>query len=130
MPRTLQNEKYLTIFLIVSIALLLFMWTVLQKLQIEIDDLGFRLQSLFNTKELLWKDVVKTYIRYHHYGKSGSHYWYFDKSDGSKIRFRISLFSRKNLQPIAEAVTLKCGVAEIQDKIQNMAAGKFPWYVF
>jgi hypothetical protein len=130
MPRTAENKNYLTIFLIASLALLFFIWTTLKKLKIEIDNVGFRFQSLFHSKEFVWKEVVKIYIKFHHHGKSGSHYWYFEKVDGSRIRFRIILFSRKNLQSIAEAATMKCSLAEIQDKIRNMAEGRFPWYVF
>jgi hypothetical protein len=42
----------------------------------------------------------------------------------------ISFYSRKDLRKIAEAVVIKCAKAEIDPRIQNMAEGRFPWYIF
>jgi hypothetical protein len=114
---------------LIGIALIGFLWFGLKKIYILIDNNGLTHKTLFSTKELLWSAVIKTYIKYEHHGKSGSHYWFFEATD-RPFKFSTSLYSRKSLQLIAEAVMEKCTNATIDDKIKKWAEGRFPWYIF
>ena len=125
-----RGGEYFPIFLVLSIGIFFFMWLALQKVSLEINDEGLRYASIFKKEAIRWKDVSTSYIKYRHHGKSGSHYWYFETWEGKKIRFRASLFSRDNLQALANALLQKSSTAMIDDKILRMAEGTFPWYIF
>lgn len=116
-------------FLLIPIAIIVLLWLGSRKVQITIDNEGFTHKTIFYTRQFLWKEVVKTYIKYEHHGKSGSHYWFFELPD-RKVKFSTSSYSRKSLKTIAEAVVEKCNHAEIEDRIFKMAEGHFPWYIF
>ncbi|MGV3529497.1 MAG: hypothetical protein ACO1OO_11425 [Flavisolibacter sp.] len=112
------------------IAMAVVVWIILLKIQITIDDISLTHQNLFRTRQINWNDVTATYIKYHSHGQSGSYYWFFENVQGQKIRFSISLYGRTALRQLAEAVVNKCGHAEIDTRITNMATGDFPWYIF
>ena len=114
---------------LIPIAILVLVWLGYKKSQLIIDNEGLTHKNIFSTKQLLWSEVQKTYIKYQSHGKSGSHYWFFELPD-RRIKFSIGLYSRNNIKTIAEAVVEKCNHAEIEDRIRNMAEGHFPWYIF
>ena len=112
------------------IAMAVLIWIILLKIQITIDDISLTHQNLFRTRQIEWKDVTTTYIKYRSHGQSGSYYWFFENVQGQKFRFSISLYGRSALRQLAEAVVGKCGRAEIDTRITDMATGDFPWYIF
>lgn len=116
------------IFLIPLVILLIF-WIAFRKTQITIDNEGLSYKSIFTSKQFAWGDVNKTYIKYKSHGKSGNHYWFFELING-RFKFTTGLYSRRSLQQIAQAVMEKCKNAQVEDRILNMAEGKFPWYIF
>lgn len=128
-PQKNNEQAALYIAIGVFIFSILF-WFFLSNAKIVIDDSGLVYKTAFATREVFWNSVSKTYIKYRHHGKSGSYYWYFENSNGRKVRFSIKLYSRKDLRAIAEAVTVKCKEAEIEKRIYDMAEGQFPWYIW
>lgn len=108
----------------------LLLWFLLRKTELRIDNDGLTHKTFFSTRQARWEEVAKTYIKYEHRGKSGRYYWNFIMTGGKDLKFSSSLYSRQSLRQIAEAVTTKCDKAEIQDRIYQMAQGRFPWYMF
>jgi c-di-AMP phosphodiesterase-like protein len=96
---------------------------------VEVDNDGITSKNPFKTKSILWKDVTNSYFKVIHTGKSSKRMWYFENFD-QRFRFATNLYSRKALRTIAEALMSKCPNAEIDQKIRNIAEGKFPWYIF
>jgi hypothetical protein len=125
-----NNSQHLIWFEIGFIVFVLVLWFLLSRANIVVDDSGLVHKNIFTTKEIAWDGVVKSYIKYRHYGKSGSYYWHFENSNGEKARFSIKLYSRSSLRVIAEAVIMKCKNADIEQRILNMAEGQFPWYIW
>ena len=125
-----KNDYTVPIVCVVLLLVSIFMFLILLKAQIILDDTGMTYKTLFGTKEISWQAVAKTYLRFRHHGQSGSYYWYFETPGAKKIKFSMRLYSRKSLHTIAKAVTTKCREAQIDDRIHNMAEGVFPWYIF
>jgi c-di-AMP phosphodiesterase-like protein len=96
---------------------------------IEFDNDGITNKNPFRITSIQWKDVTRSYFRVVHTGKSSKRMWYFENFE-KKFRFATNLYSRKALRAIAEALITKCPNAEIDQKIRNIAEGKFPWYIF
>ena len=109
--------------------IIIIIWYLFSKSSITIDNEGLHYKTIFSDQSFLWKDVTRTYLKYRHQGKSKQLYWYFEVFE-KDYRMSMSFYSRKSLQTIADAVVIKCTKAEIDPKIENMAAGKFPWYIF
>jgi hypothetical protein len=113
-------------FFALAIALYFFM----SKTQVIVDNSGITHKTIFKTKEITWDSISKTYLKSEQHGKSRSLYWYFENPLGRKTKFSTDLLSRKSLRVIAEALTMKCKTADIDQKIYNMAEGQFPWYIW
>ena len=126
--KSAESEEAQFILLIPGIILLV-IWFLFSKVNMTIDNAGMNYKTMFSNQSFLWKDVTRTYLKYRHEGKSKQLYWYFEVFD-KDYKMAISFYSRKSLQTIADAVVLKCTKAEIDTRIMNMAAGKFPWYIF
>ncbi len=122
-----QNLTYICLSLV---ALSLFLWWVLSKAYIKADPSGLVIGNVFRQREMAWTSVSESYILYRHHGKSGSYYWFFLSKDGKKIRFSVRLYSRPNLQMLAEMLLTQSKDAMIEDRVRNMAEGRFPWYIF
>lgn len=105
------------------------LYLLIRQTQITVDNFGITYKSLLSSKEVLWDRINKTYLKSEHHGKSSSKYWYFETSDGKKVKFSVDLLSRKSLRTIAEAITMKCKSADIEKRIYDMAEGQFPWYM-
>lgn len=116
------------IFLI-PFAILALIWLGYRKILVTLDNEGLTYKGMFSTKQVLWIQVQKTYIKYQSHGKSGNHYWFFELPD-KRVKISTGLYSRKSLQIISEAVVEKCKKAEIEDRIFQMAKGRFAWYIF
>lgn len=112
------------------VALSIGLYFLISKSQIIVDDFGITKKTAFKTKEISWTTIFKTYLKSEHHGKSKSLYWYFEDGQGKKSKFQVDLFSRKSLRVIAEAVTMKCKAADIEQRIYDMAEGQFPWYIW
>ena len=124
-PSNDANLVFGIVFILMFLLLFLF-----RKTSISIDNEGITSTNAFRIKQVLWKDITKTYLKYQHHGKSGSVYWLFETGTARSFKFSTSFYSRKSLRTIAEAVITKCSGAEIQDKIIRMSEGRFPWYIF
>ena len=126
-----QQHNYTTIVVSGFLVLVsIIMFILISKVTVVIDDKGIRHKNLFLTKDISWDSFSRTYLKYRSHGQSGSYYWYFETPDAHKKRFSIRLFSRTSLQSIAAAVTAKRKEAISDERIERMAEGKFPWYIF
>jgi hypothetical protein len=96
---------------------------------VELNNDGITAKNPFKTKSIEWKDVTRSYFRVIHTGKSSKRMWYFE-NDSRSFHFATNLYSRNSLKAIAEALIAKCPGAEIEQKIRNIAEGRFPWYIF
>ena len=113
---------------IVSLSIGLYL--LISKSQVIVDDFGITKKTAFKTKEISWDSIYKSYLKSEHHGKSRSLYWYFEDQFGKKSKIQVDLLSRKSLRVMAEAITMKCKTADIDQKIYNMAEGQFPWYIW
>lgn len=113
---------------IVSFAALLYF--LLSKTQVIVDDEGITHKTIIKTRQVAWNSVTKTYLKSEHHGKSRTLYLYFENSIGKKTKISTNLLSRKSLRTIAEAITMKCKTADIEQRIYDMAEGQFPWYIW
>ena len=126
-----KNNEHIAIYMAIGVFVFsVLFWIFLSKSTIVVDDSGLTYKTAFVKREVFWKGVSKTYLKYHRHGKSGSYYWNFEGPAGRKVKFSIKLYSRKDLRIIAEAVTMKCKDADIEQRIYNMAEGHFPWYIW
>jgi hypothetical protein len=112
------------------VALSIGLYLLISKSQVIVDDFGITKKTAFKTKEISWDSIYKSYLKSEHHGKSRSLYWYFEDQYGKKSKVQVDLLSRKSLRVIAEAITMKCKTADIDQKIYNMAEGQFPWYIW
>lgn len=112
------------------IALSIGLYFLISKSQVIVDDVGIAKKTVFKTKQVSWDSIAKTYLKSEHHGKSRSLYWYFEDRYGKKSKFQVDLLSRTSLRVIAEAITMKCKTADIEQRIYNMAEGQFPWYIW
>lgn len=106
------------------------LYFLISKSQVIVDDFGITRKTAIKTREISWDSIFKTYLKSEHHGKSRSLYWYFEDQYGKKSKIQVDLFSRKSLRVLAEAITMKCKTADIDQKIYNMAEGQFPWYMW
>jgi hypothetical protein len=124
--KTSLETFYLTLIPLTITALI---WLGRKKVQLIIDNDGITYKTIFKEQYVPWKDINKTHLKYEHHVESGGHYWFFNTS-AKPLKFFINLYSRKNLQIIAQAVVEKCKHSAIEERIYNMAEGRFPWYIF
>jgi len=75
------------------------MWFFISKSGIVIDNSGLTYKTVFKTKEILWEDLSKTYIKYERHGKSGSHYWFFENTVRRKVKFQSIFIQEKASEP-------------------------------
>ena len=121
-----RNEYWIMASILIGFSILLFLAFRKARVVLDYDKLTY--QTIFKKKEIRWQEVQKTFIKYHHHGKSGSRNLHFITKNGEEHNFSISLYSKNDLQQIGEAIIAKCEGADIQEKIRNMAVGIFPWY--
>jgi hypothetical protein len=112
-----------------AISVLFLVWLGLRKQRLIIDNDGITVKTVFNARQVLWKDVVNSFVKNEFHGKSSKNYWYFQTADNNDFKIHIN-YSRKNLRTLAEIVVDKCRHARIQDRVYKMAEGIFPWYIF
>ena len=112
------------------VALSIGLYLLISKSQVIVDDFGITKKTAFKTKEISWDSIYKSYLKSEHHGKSRSLYWYFEDQFGKKSKIQVDLLSRKSLRVMAQAITMKCKTADIDQKIYNMAEGQFPWYIW
>jgi len=103
---------------------------LLNKVHVMLDNYGITYKSAFFSRNIEWHEVTSSYFRMRHTGKSTKRLWYFENITGKSIHFSTSMFSRASLQTIAECLVGKCPDAAIDQKIRDIAEGKFPWYIF
>lgn len=126
---TTNNDNNLKIVSALMLLIPLAIYIFIVNSYIEFDNDAITHKNPFRSKSILWKEVTRSYFRVIHTGKSSKRMWYFE-NDIKTFRFATNLYSRKALRSIAEALITKCPEAHIDQKIRNMAEGKFPWYIF
>lgn len=124
-----SDKKEINIAFLVTVLITALIWVGFKKIELTINNDGLTYKTIFTTKEILWQDVLRTHIKYEHHGKSGNVYWLFE-THARNLKFSTSLFGRKSLRTIAEAVVSKCHRSVIDEKIFKMSEGRFPWYIF
>ena len=125
----LSNIKvYFTLGIFVFWGLIIY---VFSKTKIIITNDGIIFKNLFRKESIvLWNNIIASKLEWHFHGKSASDFWRLDLPEGNSKGFQPSLYSRKNLRLIAEAMIEKCPNALIDKRIMKMSEGKFPWYLF
>ena len=106
------------------------LYFLISKSHLIVDNEGITHKTVFKTREIAWASISKTYLKSEQHGKSRTLFWYFENTVGKKTKISTNLFSRNSLRVIAEAVTMKCKTADIEQRIYNMAEGQFPWYIW
>ncbi len=81
-------------------------------------------------KEILWKDVFKSEFSVTPTNATLLISWDIIAYSGDKINIFIGKYPRRDMRTIANALITRCPEALIDKTITNMAAGKFPWYIF
>lgn len=112
--------------------LFLVIYYMLSKCKFIIDDAGITQELFFGKKrELKWNEIVSSNLNWQYYhGHGASLSWDFCGHFRKKISIKTSMYSRKKLRSIAVALIEKSKQAYIDKRIQNVAEGKFPWYIF
>lgn len=123
-----DKQLMLVFSLIALIPLAMFFFHA--KSYVVIDNDGITHKTPFRQRTISWNDVTRSYFKIRHTGKSSQRLWYFENVIGKGLSFTTGLYSRRSLQAIAEALLTKRPDAEIEQKIRNIAEGKFPWYIF
>ncbi len=125
----LDEEKFLVISAGLAFLLLLYFLLTKNKLIIDNDEIT---QQLFfgKPKVLKWKEIKFSYLNWHFDGHTADLSWSFIDFSGKAINIQTSSYSRKKIKLIAEAVIEKCPQAFIDNRLKNITAGKFPWYIF
>jgi len=125
------GKKSALLFLALFIGLVVvFLYFLLNKISLTINNDGLEYKTAFRTKNLLWREVTASRLNFEFHGHSGDIFWLFNLNNSRDLKFSISFFSRKELRAIAEAVVAKCCNTCVSKKIQQMSQGKFPWYIF
>lgn len=119
--------QYIALGLAVFAGLL---WYFISRTRVIINDSGIIYQTAFSSREILWQNIEKSYIKSRQQGESRSTFWFFEATGGQKLKFSIDLHSRKNLRAIAQALTMQSKQADIEKKIYDIAEGHFPWYMW
>jgi hypothetical protein len=112
---------------IVAVSFLI--WLVFSRTMIILDQDGLKYRNILGSKEVSWNSITNTYIKYHHRGKASRYFWHFDTAGEGHQKFSIRFFSRKDLKLIAENIIDHCRGAVIEDRIHDMAQGRFPWRI-
>jgi hypothetical protein len=124
-----KEETFLYVALGSLVFFFVFAWLI-SKVHVVIDNDSISYKTAFTTKTMDWRDVTRTYFKIRHTGKSTVRMWCFENTSGKTLSFSTNMYSRASMQTIAEAVVAKCSKADIEDKIRDIATGKFPWYIF
>jgi c-di-AMP phosphodiesterase-like protein len=126
---TTENDNSLKIISALALIIPVAIYIFITNSYLELDNEGITQKNPFRTKSILWKEVTRSYFRVIHTGKSSKRMWYFE-NPAKSFRFTTNLYSRKALRSVAEALVTKCPEARIEQKVINIAEGKFPWYIF
>ena len=105
-------------------------YLALSRLKIIIDNNGLEMQMLFRKEQLQWDSVITSKLSFEFSGRTADVKWIIAKNDGKPFSFSPTFFSREQLRQVATALVNKSASAQISPKIQNMAEGNFPWYIF
>jgi hypothetical protein len=123
-----KNAFYIG-FILFSHAFVFMFWYSLDKLEIRIYDQSIAYKTSLYTREVSWNDIIDVDL---HFGFAGQHphvKWTFYAGKKSLV-IDPSYFSKTDNRFLAEVIVAKCSDARISKSINNMANGKFPWYLF
>jgi c-di-AMP phosphodiesterase-like protein len=126
---TTNNDNNLKVASALMLLIPIGLYIFITNSYVEFDNESITSKNPFRTRNILWKDVTRSYMKVIHTGKSSKRMWYFENYN-KRFRFATNLYSRKALRTIAEALVTKCPGAEIDQRIKDIAEGKFPWYIF
>ena len=124
----LQDEKLLVIF--GGLAFLLLLYFLLTKNKFIIDNDEITQQLFFGKPKVLqWKEIKSSHLNWHFNGHTADLSWSFIEFSGKAINIQTTSYSRKKIKLIAEALIDKSPQAIIDNRLRNIVAGKFPWYI-
>lgn len=126
--------QYTTILLLIGSFFLLLgvlFYYLLGKRKIIIDSNGITNQLLFDKEQHIpWQEISNSAVDWHNYIIYSSTEWEFNNKSGTALSITLYNYSGKDLQLIAEMLLSKCPNAKVDQKIRDLADGKFPWYIF
>lgn len=123
-----DEEKLLVISAALAFLLLIYFMALKNKLIIDNDEIT---QQLFfgKPKVLKWKEIKSSHLNWHFNGHTADLSWSFIDFSGKAINIQTSSYSRKKIKIIAEVLIEKSPQAIIDNRLRNIVAGKFPWYI-
>jgi c-di-AMP phosphodiesterase-like protein len=124
-----NNDSALKIASVLMLLIPVCIYIFVTNSYVEFDNDGITHRTPFKTRIIRWKDVTRSYMKVIHTGKSAKRMWYLE-NDKEQFRFATNLYSRRSLRSIAEALLQKAPQAAIEQRIRDIAEGKFPWYIF
>lgn len=117
--------------IIIGLAVFLLLYFMLSKNKLIIDNDEITQQLFFGKqKTLKWNEIKSSNLNWNYHGHSADLSWVLNDFTGKKISIQTSSYSRKKIRIIAEALVEKCPQAVLDERIRNIASGKFPWYIF
>jgi hypothetical protein len=125
-----QPNNYVLLLTSIPFMIGMIAYFLLSKVYVMIDDHGITYKNAFREKFMAWENLSRTYIKIRHTGKTAHRYWMLEGKDGTEFSFSSNMYNRNSMRGIAEAIVNKAPHADIQQRIREMAAGKFKWYVF
>lgn len=124
------QDKRIHFLLILPILICVALFIIEQYHKIYIDDQILQVQTILNKKAIRWKSITRSYISWHIDIHTAAPLWHFESTEHNNFFITFGYFSRNDMQIIAQQLIDKAPKARIDDKVINMAHGKFPWYVF
>lgn len=125
----LQDVKSMIIF--VGLTFFLLIYFMLIKNKLIIDNVEITQQLFFGKQKVLkWKEIKSSHLNWNYHGHGADISWSLIDISGKSINIQTSSYSRKKIRIIAETLIKKCPQALIDNRLRNIAAGKFPWYIF
>lgn len=116
---------------IIGLAVFLFLYFMLSKNKLIIDNDEISQQLFFGKQKVLkWNEIRSSHLNWHYHGHSADLSWEFIDFSGKKISIQTSSYSRKNIRLIAGVLVEKSPQAVLDERIQKIASGIFPWYIF
>lgn len=115
---------------LIGLTVLILIYFLLSKNKLLIDNDGITQRSFFGRlKELKWNEIISSSINWSFHGHTADLSWEFIDFSGNLISIQTSYYSRNKLKLIAIVLLEKSQQALADERIKNIAAGKFPWYI-
>ena len=120
-----------SLILLVSLALFGLLFFMLSKNKLVIDNDEITQHLFFGKQKVIkWKTLQSSVLNWHYHGHGADLSWSFTDEEGKTINIQTTAYSRNKLKAIAEALIAKAPQAVTDKRLKEIAAGKFPWYIF